>query len=120
MWEFGIGIGLWLLLFLGLPAVWAPEPGTTAALAAALLPAAPLVWAAVAIARHVRRADEMQRQALLQSFGIGFGGSMVVAVALAPLEGMGFAVPVPSMWVFLAGMIAWSLALMVLLGRASR
>ncbi|GAB2553290.1 hypothetical protein [Leucobacter ruminantium] len=115
--EFGAAIVLWLALFLGLPALWPVEPGGGPALLQALLPVLPLLWAAVAIARHVASTDEMQRQLLFRSFGFGFAAASLAAVVLTMLWGQGFRPPVPTMWTFLAGMVGWSLALAVSFGR---
>lgn len=76
--------------------------------AVALLPLIPAAWGVIAISRHLRRVDELQRSILVNGMAAGFGAAMVAALtfgflAMAGLEGSRV---VP--WViYSVGMIGW-------------
>lgn len=50
--------------------------------AVAVLPVVPAMWGAVAIARNLRRIDELQRYIHLSGIALGFGAAMVAALTL--------------------------------------
>ena len=74
-------------LFLALPRIVQTQPGTALNVIVALVPLAPVIWMIIAIARHVRRVDELQRLLFLRSFTFGFAVSMVTALTIALLSG---------------------------------
>lgn len=111
MWEFGAGMALFLVLFLLLPQWWATEPGSWPHLVRTLAPILPLLWAAVALWRHLRRVDEMQRAVLVRSFAFGFAVTMLITLVIALLRGGGVDVPGSEWIIFIAGMTSWSIAI---------
>ena len=50
-----------------------------------LIPLAPALWSALAIARWVRGSDEYQRQLQLEALAIGFGAAMIGAMTIGLL-----------------------------------
>ncbi|MDY7102940.1 MAG: hypothetical protein S0880_17300 [Actinomycetota bacterium] len=78
-----------------------------------LLPVVPMVGVAVALYRAVQRADEYGRIVMLECMALGFGVSMIVAMALG-FSAMTAEVPTFGAWlVFGAGMTTWSGTLLV-------
>lgn len=120
LWEFSIGIVGYVVLFLVLPRIVHTQPGTTMSVVVALVPLLPVLWIVVAIARHLRRVDEFQRLLFLQSFTIGFGVAMLIALAVALLNGVDVSTPSPEWLIFIGGMSAWGISLAALSIRASR
>ncbi|MEM7095724.1 MAG: hypothetical protein AAF567_22170 [Actinomycetota bacterium] len=55
---------------------------------AALIPVIPCLWGVRAVARHIGRIDEMQRDRLLSALGVGFGAAMAAAITLGLLGTM--------------------------------
>jgi hypothetical protein len=78
-----------------------------------LLPVLPMIGIAVALFRAVRRADEYGRIVMLECMALGFGASMVTAMALGFLGGVGVAWTFGGWLIFGVGMTTWSLALLV-------
>ncbi len=76
--------------------------------AVALLPVGPALWGAVAVARHLRRIDELQRQVHLSGMATGFGVAMITALTLGFLAMAGLDGGRVGPWlVYSAGMLAW-------------
>ena len=85
--------------------------------AVALLPMIPAAWGAVAIGRHLRRVDELQRMVMVSGLSVGFGVAMVTAMTFGFLAMAGLDVGRVSPWIiYSAGLIGW----MVGSGMASR
>lgn len=120
LWEFSIGILAYLALFLALPRIVQTQPGTALNVIVALVPLAPVIWMIIAIARHVRRVDELQRLLFLRSFTFGFAVSMVTALTTALLSGAGVDIRHAEWIIFMGGMTSWGLSLAALSIRASR
>ena len=78
-----------------------------------LLPVLPMIGIAVALYRAVQRADEYGRIVMLECMALGFGASMITAMALGFLGGIGVAWTFGGWLVFGVGMTAWSLTLLV-------
>ncbi|MEZ5239210.1 MAG: hypothetical protein R2716_09775, partial [Microthrixaceae bacterium] len=78
-----------------------------------LLPVVPMIGVAVALYRAVQRADEYGRIVMLECMALGFGVSMLVAMALGFLGGIGVAWTYGGWLVFGAGMVAWSGTLLI-------
>lgn len=78
-----------------------------------LLPVVPMVGVAVALYRAVQRADEYGRIVMLECMALGFGASMIVAMALGFLGMIGVAWTFGGWLVFGAGMTTWSGMLLV-------
>lgn len=78
-----------------------------------LLPVLPMIGVAVALYRAVQRADEYGRMVMLECMAIGFGVSMIVAMAFGYLGGIGVTPTFGAWIVFGAGMIAWTGSLLV-------
>lgn len=78
-----------------------------------LLPVLPMIGVAVALFRAVQRADEYGRIVMLECMALGFGASMIVAMALGFLGMIGVAWTFGGWLVFGAGMTTWSGALIV-------
>ncbi len=78
-----------------------------------LLPVVPMIGVAVALYRAVQRADEYGRIVMLECMALGFGVSMIVAMALGFLGGIGVARTYGGWLVFGAGMTAWSGTLLI-------
>lgn len=78
-----------------------------------LLPVLPMIGVAVALFRAVQRADEYGRIVMLECMALGFGVSMIVAMALGFLGMIGVAWTFGGWLVFGAGMTTWSGALIV-------
>lgn len=113
VWEFGVGMALFLMLFLLLPDWWHTDPGTWPHLVRTLVPILPLLWAVAALWRHLWRIDEMQRAVLVRSFAFGFAVTMFTTLVIALLRGGGIDVPGSEWIIFIAGMISWSIAIPV-------
>lgn len=78
-----------------------------------LLPVVPMIGVAVALYRAVQRADEYGRIVMLECMALGFGVSMIVAMGLGFLGGIGVAWTYGGWLVFGAGMTAWSGTLLI-------
>ena len=78
-----------------------------------LLPVLPMIGIAVALYRAVQRADEYGRIVMLECMALGFGTSMITAMALGFLGGIGVAWTFGGWLVFGVGMTTWSLTLLV-------
>jgi hypothetical protein len=78
-----------------------------------LLPVLPMIGIAVALYRAVQRADEYGRIVMLECMALGFGASMITAMALGFLGGVGVAWTFAGWLVFGVGMTTWSLTLLV-------
>lgn len=78
-----------------------------------LLPVVPMIGVAIALYRAVQRADEYGRIVMLECMALGFGVSMIVAMALGFLGGIGVAWTYGGWLVFGAGMTAWSGTLLI-------
>jgi hypothetical protein len=72
-----------------------------------------LIGVTVALYRAVQRADECGRIVMLECMALGFGVSMIVAMALGFLGGIGVAWTYGGWLVFGAGMTAWSGTLLI-------
>lgn len=120
VWEFTIGVVAYLLLFLLLPRLVTTEPDSTWSVVVALTPMVPAVWMVIAMVRHVRRIDELQRALLLRSFAVGFGAAMLIALTIALVSSAGVDTRHSEWAVFIGGMIAWGVSLAVFSSRADR
>lgn len=120
MREFGVGMALFLVLFLLLPAWWETESGTWPHLARTLLPILPLIWAVLAIWRHIRSVDEMQRAVLISSLAFGFAVTILTVLVVALLRGSGIDIPRGEWIIFIAGMTSWSIALLANATKSNR
>ena len=86
---------------------------TTGARLLVLLPVLPMIGVAVALYRATQRADEYGRIVMLECMALGFGASMIAAMALGFLGGVGVAWTFGGWIVFTVGMTVWSLTLLV-------
>ena len=77
-----------------------------------LLPVLPMIGIAVALYRAVQRADEYGRIVMLECMALGFGTSMITAMALGFLGGVGVAWTFAGWLVFGVGMTTWGVALL--------
>ncbi|MEM7272226.1 MAG: hypothetical protein AAF547_04010 [Actinomycetota bacterium] len=77
-----------------------------------LVPVLPMIGVAVALYRATQRADEYGRIVMLESMALGFGVSMIVAMAVGFLGTIGVAWTFSGWIVFGAGMTTWGLALL--------
>lgn len=111
---------LFIALFLIVPGVLDPAPGSAEAILLACTALIPVVMFVVAVARFLARADEFQRLTALRAFAVGFGVAMFAAMAVAILEGAGLAIPSGVWIVFLAGMSAWGVCMFVFTSRGQR
>ncbi len=84
------------------------DAGTPGARLWVLLPVVPMIGVAIALYRAVQRSDEYGRVVMLECMAIGFGVSMIVAMSLGFLGGIGVAWTYGGWLVFGAGMTAWS------------
>jgi hypothetical protein len=78
-----------------------------------LLPVLPMIGIAIALYRAVQRADEYGRIVMLECMALGFGTSMVTAMALGFLGGVGATWTFAGWIVFSVGMTTWGVALLV-------
>jgi hypothetical protein len=78
-----------------------------------LLPVLPMIGVAVALYRAVQRADEYGRIVMLECMALGFGASMITAMSLGFLGGVGVAWTFGGWLIFGVGMTTWSLTLLV-------
>ncbi|MEZ5376843.1 MAG: hypothetical protein R2733_10065 [Acidimicrobiales bacterium] len=78
-----------------------------------LLPVLPMVGVAVALYRATQRADEYGRIVMLESMALGFGVSMIAALALGFLGMIGVAWTFGGWLIFGAGMTTWGTTLLV-------
>lgn len=78
-----------------------------------LLPVLPMIGVAFALYRAVQRADEYGRIVMLECMALGFGASMITAMGLGFLGGLGVAWTFGGWLVFCVGMAFWSVALLV-------
>jgi hypothetical protein len=115
--EFIPGAFAFVLLFLGIPMFIDLGAGGPWAVFWALVPLVPVLWMAVAVARHVARADEYMRGVLLKSLAIAFGVAMVTAITFTLLSTANVFVERPELWVFTAGMVGLGASIPVLARR---
>lgn len=87
------------------------DRGTTGAAFWMLIPVIPLVVAALAVYRSIRRADEYTQFRQYRSMALGFGAAMMTAVTLGWLSIVDAAPPQGPWLVFGVGMLAWTLGL---------
>lgn len=120
MWEFAIGMVLLMFSFMVVPRLIQAEPRSVLSIVIVLIPILPQIWIVVAVIRHMRRMDERDRQMQFQSMSVGFGTSMLVAVTAGFLSLAGFDSPFLPWAVYLGGMGAWALSLVVLYYRANK
>ncbi|MGI9615708.1 MAG: hypothetical protein ACR2QO_22540 [Acidimicrobiales bacterium] len=78
-----------------------------------LVPVLPMIGVAFALYRATQRADEYGRIVMLECMALGFGVSMIAAMALGFLGMIGVAWTFGGWLVFGAGMTTWGLALIV-------
>lgn len=78
-----------------------------------LLPVLPMIGIAVALYRAVQRADEYGRIVMLECMALGFGASMITAMALGFLGGIGVAWTFAGWLVLGVGMTTWGVTLIV-------
>jgi hypothetical protein len=78
-----------------------------------LLPVLPMIGIAVALYRAVQRADEYGRIVMLECMALGFGASMITAMALGFLGGIDVAWTFAGWLVFGVGMTTWGVTLIV-------
>ena len=78
-----------------------------------LLPVLPMIGIAVALYRAVQRADEYGRIVMLECMALGFGTSMITAMALGFLGGVGVAWTFAGWMIFGVGMTTWGVTLIV-------
>ena len=76
-----------------------------------LLPVLPMIGIAVALYRAVQRADEYGRIVMLECMSLGFGASMITAMGLGFLGGIGVAWTVSGWLVFGVGMTTWGVTM---------
>jgi hypothetical protein len=76
----------------------------------AVLPVLPMIWVAIAVARHVHRIDEYERGKQLSGLAVGFAVAMLSAIALGILESAGLRLTGSTFWVYGAGMVTWALS----------
>ncbi|MFK8025039.1 MAG: hypothetical protein AB8G26_13855 [Ilumatobacter sp.] len=89
------------------------DANTSGARVWVLLPVVPMIGVAVALYRAVQRGDEYGRVVMLECMALGFGVSMIVAMALGFLGGIGVTPAYGGWLVFGAGMTAWSGTLLI-------
>lgn len=108
--EFGLGaVGYSILAALVVIVVDYESAGWWKYLVA-LLPMAPALWVGTAVARHLRRIDEMQRTIQISGMAIGFGTSMIAAMTVGFLTMAGLQLSHVGPWiVFSAGMLGWAI-----------
>lgn len=75
----------------------------------ALLPVPGVVMLFIAMARHLARIDELQRQILIEGFAVAGGMTAMLAMTATFIENAGFANP-PSWWWFVCFMVIWPFA----------
>ena len=100
----------WILLAIVQNAV---DETTSGARLWVLLPVLPMVGVAIALYRATQRADEYGRILMLECMALGFGVSMIAAMALGFLGTLGVAWTFGGWLVFGAGMTTWGVALFV-------
>ena len=103
-------VTFWILLAIVQNTV---DEATSGARLLVLLPVLPMIGVAVALYRATQRADEYGRIVMLECMALGFGASMIAAMALGFLGMVGVAWTFGGWLVFGAGMTTWGLALLV-------
>lgn len=103
-------VTFWILLAIVQNAV---DETTSGARLWVLLPVLPMVGVAIALYRATQRADEYGRILMLECMALGFGVSMIAAMALGFLGTLGVAWTFGGWLVFGAGMTTWGVALFV-------
>ena len=88
--DLGIAIAVYIVLLLGSIRFGRPMPEGVLRTAVLLLPMAGFALMIRAIARHVARIDEYQRQHLLETLGLAFGITGAVTFSYGFLETAGF------------------------------
>ncbi|WP_146135306.1 hypothetical protein [Antricoccus suffuscus] len=83
----------------------------------AVLPIIPLAWVIWAMARHLRRIDELQSRQTYQGLSIGFGAAMLAAVTAGFLGIAGLDMRLGGWVIFVVGMLGWAVGQAVLAGR---
>ena len=103
-------VTFWILLAIVQSAV---DATTSGARLWVLMPVLPMIGVAIALYRATQRADEYGRIVMLECMALGFGVSMIAAMALGFLGTIGEAWTFGGWLVFGAGMTTWGLALIV-------
>lgn len=103
-------VTFWILLAIVQNTV---DETTSGARLLVLLPVLPMIGVAIALYRATQRADEYGRIVMLECMALGFGVSMIAAMALGFLGTIGVAWTFGGWLVFGAGMTTWGLALII-------
>lgn len=89
-----------------------PDGSSAASTAWSLLPLVPFAWLVWIQVRSLRRADERQRGLQLSALAVGFGATMVLALAGGLLDGADLGSPAQSLQLtFIGGMAVWLVSL---------
>lgn len=86
----------------------------------AVLPVVPIGWVLWAVARHLRRVDEMQQRLMLQGLGIGFAASMLASVTAGFLGIAGLDMRFVGWIIYGIGMAGWAIGAAVGAAAAGR
>lgn len=78
-----------------------------------LLPVLPMIGIAFALYRAVQRSDEYGRIVMLECLALGFGASMITAMGVGFLGGLGVVWTFGGWLVFSVGMAVWSGSLLI-------
>ncbi len=103
-------VTFWILLAIVLNLVDETTPGARLWV---LLPVLPMIGVAIALYRATQRSDEYGRIVMLECMALGFGVSMIAAMAVGFLGMIDVAWTYGGWLVFGAGMTTWGLALVV-------
>lgn len=120
MWEVMAGAVGFLVTFLFIPQFFSPASASLGSILLALIPLIPVLWIMIALVRHIRRIDELQRGIVQLSLAIAFAATMLIAFTIALLSTAGVTVQYPEWWVFIGGMGIWGIVIGALSFRASR
>ena len=118
LWEFLAGIASYVVVIVAV-VTWGNLGGSNPIrFLWAVLPALPVVWMIIAFARHIRRADELQRTTLLTALAWAFAAAMLTAVVVGMLGIAGLVLALGFPWIILmVGMITFGLAAGILASR---
>lgn len=117
-WQIAAASALYLLVTVLPP--FLVEQGTPAAVVFALLPILPVVWMVLTLLQFLRALDEYQRPRLVRAFALAFGVSMLTALIVGMIENAIGGLPHAVWIVFIAGMMTWLIASLVISARDSR
>jgi hypothetical protein len=110
--EFGVAMLAYLIVLALSMAFVNANPGSTWRFVVVLAPVVPALFVVLAVVRHVRRLDELQRRIQLEALALAFPSSALVTFSYGLLQQAGLP-PLNWTWVWLVMGSFWLLGTVV-------